>query len=317
MVTNNTMQQSEDAAPQAAITDERQAGKIRRRVARFKQAGLLTASGDIRIFQAIGLDDLTQAYQLVHDVFVQQNYIQPQPGGVRVRTFEALPEMATFVAKVNGRVIAVMSLIPDSSDMGLPSDKVFQTELDTLRSQGRRVGEITNLAVAEEYRNTAVFFELSRCIYAYGTNIGLDDFFISISPGHGMFFEAILAFEPWGDRRCYDKSTEDIVEGKRLDLHAFPECMKQTDAALNQEAFLCDWFFQSNPHFGYTKLSSRVASMRFLDPALLRALFVEKSDLFSRCGEATLNALRERWGFPVYHQVAMGSEAWASKSAVA
>lgn len=316
MVTPDTMQNNQEPASEATVSEERQAGKIRRRVARFKQAGLLTASGDIRIFQAIGLDDLTQAYRLVHDVFVHQNYIQPQPGGMRVREFEALPEMATFVAKVDGKVIAVMSVVPDSTDMGLPSDKVFSDELNKLRESGRRVGEITNLAVAEEYRNTAVFFELSRCIYAYGTNIGLDDFFISISPGHGMFFEAILAFEAWGDRRCYDQTTADIVEGKRLDLKAFPDCMTRTDAALGGEAFLRDWFFDTNPHFGYTRLSSRVASMRFKDPNLLRELFVNQSDLLPRCSEAALKIIRERWGLQTFHQVALSS-VWPAKVAVA
>ncbi|MCE9591560.1 MAG: hypothetical protein K8S99_13675 [Planctomycetes bacterium] len=315
MISAGTMQSTVSEAVQVAVTpvyDERQAGKIRRRVARFKQAGLLTASGDIRIFQAISLNDLTQAYRLVHDVFVQKNYIQPQPGGVRVREFEALPEMATFVAKVDGRVVAVMSVVPDSQDIGLPSDKVFSKELEALRSQNRRVGEITNLVVTDEYRNSAVFLELTRCAYAHAVNIGLTDFFVSISPGHCAFFEHLLSFESWGDERCYDKATHDVVEGKRLNLEQGPARIKETDDALGDDAFLCDWFLHSNPHFGYTKLSSRIASMRFRDPALLRELFVSQSGMLTRCSQAVQDAIQQRWGLQVYHQVLLGGSSWSA-----
>jgi hypothetical protein len=37
----------------------------------------------------ITTEDLGAARQLVHDAFVEKGYIEPRPGGIRVRKFEA------------------------------------------------------------------------------------------------------------------------------------------------------------------------------------------------------------------------------------
>src|SRR5689334_8413841 len=61
------------------------------------------------IERACVFEDLRQAYQLVHDVYLGTGYIEPEPGGMRLRIFEATLETATFVAKVDGRVVGVLS----------------------------------------------------------------------------------------------------------------------------------------------------------------------------------------------------------------
>lgn len=288
-------------------TAGRESGRLRRRIDRFRRAGLLDQTEAFVIKQAGTVEELHEAYALVHDVFVSQNYILPQPGGLRIRPFEALPEMATFVAKRDGRVVAVMSVVPDSQDLGLPSDKAFKPELDELRRQGRYVCECTNLAVAPDCRNTAVFLELTRCCVAHGLNAGYDDGFISISSGHAMFFEAVMGFEQFGARRDYGDRVLDFVEGMRLNLHRVEAKMLEADRMLGEEAFLHDWFFQCNPHFELARRSVPEAAARFLDPELLRSLLVDQTGFLSECDEASLGALRRRWGSDVYSMV-MGSD---------
>jgi hypothetical protein len=279
------------------------AGALRRRVHRFRQAGLLEQSEGFTIEQAATYDDLRQAYALVHDVFLHQGYIAPQPGGLRIRPFEATPELGTLVAKAQGQVVAVMSVASDSPDLGLPSDKAFNVELNHLRDQGRALAETTNLAVAPDHRNSAVFFELSRACVAFAMNAGLDDSFISISPGHSMFFEAILGFEPWGDRRDYGDGKPDYVEGMRLNLRTFKQRVLELDQLLGPEAFLHHWFFTSNPHFEAIRLSVARARRNFLDPALLRQLFVEDTGYLLTCPPATRAAIERRWGSDLFAQV--------------
>ncbi len=290
----------------ASLPDMNDSGWLRRRLDRLRKAGLLEPTPSVSVEQAVTAEELWQAYSLVHEVFVAQGYILPQQGGVRLRAYEALPETATFVAKAAGKVVAVMGVVPDTPELGLPSDQAFHPELEVLRSAGRRVAEVTNLAVAPEYRNTSVFYELSRCCIAHGINQGFDDSFIAISPGHTLFFQTVLGFEPWGDRRNYGGQVQDLVEGMRLNVGATEARLMAADRALGDDAFLHDWFFSNNPHFGYTKASAAIAVQKFLDPGLLRTLFGNQTGFLRKCSPRVLDCLSRRWGTDRFAMVAGG-----------
>lgn len=281
------------------------AERLIRRVAFFKRIGLFGGSETgFEIRRALSLEDHWQAYCLVHDCYVDRGYIEPRAGGVRVRPFEALPEMATFVAKAEGRVVAVTSVLMDSPDLGLPSDEAFREELGALRAEGRRVCEITNLAVAPEHRNTPVFSELTRCCLAHAMAIGYDDLFIAISPEHARFFQEVLQFDAWGGRRSYSSQVEDIVEGKRLDLRRVEARSQRVDAILAHEAFLHGFYFQENPYHRLVRKWAIRAVGVFRDVHLLRELFAVRSHLLDGCSFAELNAIRSRWGREIFAQVA-------------
>ncbi|MBE3039716.1 MAG: hypothetical protein IMZ62_13015 [Chloroflexi bacterium] len=272
--------------------------RLRRRVARFRRFGLLDGCGpEVVIERAVSIQDLAAAYSLVYRVFHdERSYIAPQQGNMRLRVFEALPETATFVAKVGGHVIAVTSLVPDSPDLGLPSDQAFGRELGQLRAGGRLVASVTNLAVDPMHRNTPVFFDLTRCCFAQAMTSGYDDLFISISPEHGVFFEHVLLFEPCGGRRSYSEKIVDIVEGKRLDLRTIERLAIDRDALLGPEAFLHDFYFSGNPFGRCVKVWAEQAARLFSAVDPLRELFVTRTGFLARCTPEELEAIRRRWG---------------------
>jgi ribosomal protein S18 acetylase RimI-like enzyme len=279
---------------------------FQRRVKLFKRAGMIgaKASAPFTVSQATGAGQLKNAYRLVHDTFVEQGYILPQPGGIRVRPFEALPDMATFIATDESeRVVAVMSVVPDTQGLGLPSDTAFKVELDELRRQGRRLGEVTNLAVAPEYRNSNVFIELARYMQAHAMSVGLDDIFIAISPGHTAFFETFLCFEPRGDARGYGGPIDDTVEGMTLNLRTAAQRAAVSDHLLGDDAFLYDWFFVSNPHLDKAHLDHAEARQAFLTPQNLGDLFVHTSGLIEHVTTTERQILREQWGKRLFDQV--------------
>ena len=94
-------------------------------------------------------------------------------------------------------------------DLGLPSDKAFGDELDDCE-RAADVYVRSPLAVAPEYCNTPVLFELTRSCLAHAMLIGQTDTFIAISPEHARFFEDVLLFYPSGDQRNYAPSTAGI-----------------------------------------------------------------------------------------------------------
>lgn len=248
-------------------------------------------SKGITVSRASTVEDLRGAYGLVHDAYVEKGYCGHQPGGMRLRVFEALLETATFVAKDGERVVAVMSLVPDSSDLGLPSESVYTKEIEALRRAGRWVGEVTNLAVDPSYRQTDLFFQLAQIMQAHAMRIGIDDLFASISPGHANFFELFLCFEPWGERRDYGAIQSDWVEGKRLNLHTAERMALQHDQSFGDYAFLHDWFFVENPFLDRSDAVGNAGGLRRAEA--LRKL-IGFADLLQRFSQEQCAAVRKR-----------------------
>ncbi|HHH75891.1 MAG TPA: hypothetical protein ENL03_02560, partial [Phycisphaerae bacterium] len=86
-----------------------------RRVAFFRRAGLFSMGKKcFQISRALSVDDLWQAYSLVHDCYLARGYIDTMPGGARIRPFEAMPEMVTLVATTDGVVNADTGVLTDS-----------------------------------------------------------------------------------------------------------------------------------------------------------------------------------------------------------
>ena len=278
--------------------------RLKKQVALLRKMGMFNPADEtFAIRRAHTAADLEAAYRLVHDSFVEKGYINQQPGGMRIRPYEMVPQTATFICehKERGEIVAVMSVVVDSLDMGLPSDHAFQDELDELRSQGRRVCEFTNLAVAGKYWRSNAFTALTQACHAQAKFTNCDNIFIAISPGHAQFFESILGFERRGEPRDYGCDKKDIVQGQCLDLHTVADRFVAIDTELDEQGFLYDYYFGKNP---YDKLvcSWEESATPDLDNArqFHRLLSITARSYKPKSSQPynkmELSAIRNRWG---------------------
>ena len=269
---------------------------LRRRKRVFERYGAFRPAepSDFVVKRATSVGELEAAYRLVHDSFVDSGYIDPHPTGLRVRAFSALPDTALYIALAEGRVVGVLSMIPDGP-LGLPMDGPFGREIARLRRMGRRLVEVSDLAIAKEYRNLRVLTELTRCAMAHAVTIGADDAVVAVSPSHSGFFEGILQFEPLGDARPYSAEKNDIVEGKRLSLVCIQEKYRGLDKALGEEAFLYDFYFRSNPYFTRMPFWFREGREAAEDPNWFVDFFVKRAALLARCNERELAVLASHY----------------------
>jgi ribosomal protein S18 acetylase RimI-like enzyme len=271
-----------------------------RQLALLKRSGLF--SDDTKgcvIERATSSADLLAAYRLVHSVFLSTGYIQPETGGVRVRIFEANPETATFVAKKDGAVVGVLSVVIDSPDMGLPSDAAFKPELDAMRALGARIGEVTNQAIAKEYRRSGVMTELMRCVIAHGLAHGCDRGVVTVSPNHGGFYE-LMGFRSLGSERSYSAKLHDPVIALGLDLDFYRYL---PDDSTESERFVHRFMTETNPYISRAAKWSQQAKNHFLRPALLRELFVTERNFLGERSLTELLNLRIRWGEELFDSV--------------
>ena len=289
-------------SPATAAMTPKAISRLKRKVGLLKKSGMFdTQDTGITIERATSAQELKEAYSLVHDVYEEQGYILEQHGRVRVRAFEASPDTATFVARKDGKVIAVSSLVIDSPDLGLPSDHVFGDAIDLLRDPSQQVCEVTNLVVHPDYRNSPLFVQITRVCFTHALVNGCANMFIAISPGHAKFFREIFRFDDWGGQRSYSDEVEDIVEGMRLNVANCQDLFTSFDRMVGQEhAFLCSFYLDSNPFIDQIEGWTTAAEKPFRNPLVLRDLFILTSRLLLDCPDEELDAIESRWGSDVF-----------------
>lgn len=265
--------------------------------------------------RACSAEDLQAAYTLVHEVFVEQGYCQPKEYGMRLRVFEATPEMATFIARAGQRIVGVLSVVGHTSECGLPSDRAFRPELDALRDQhpGATFCEWSNQVVADDFRKTNLATELMRCAAAHVIATGYSHSIISVSAVHSGFYD-LLGFRQIGPERSYSPEINDPVVAFCLpsDLYLAPDAHKD-----EVSTFVCRFMATENPYLAKVRDWNAAAQNMFRDSESLRKLFGEQSNFLRSCELDAQTALIRQWGPHIFRKV-VGStvsgaiRAWSS-----
>ena len=274
--------------------------RAHRRLALLKRTGLFNeAPYGTEITRACSLQDLQLAYRLVYDVFLAAGYTTPHECRMRIRIFEALADTATFIAKREGQIIGVLSLVLDSPGLGLPSDVAFKDELNALRSGGIKLCETTNQAIVPRFRKTAVTTQMMRCCSAQGLLENRDGIIISVSPSHVGFYE-LLGFQLLSDVRSYSSRHYDPV----VMMCLYTAELRQRDPTADLcQAFIADYLSFKNPFVQKVKIWKQSAYDGFYEAHELRKVFVDESKLLETCTDAEREAVRNNWGEGTYISV--------------
>lgn len=290
-------------------SENRSPGKSRR-MRLMERRGMFGAlPPGVEISRAIKIDDLLDAYRLVHDSYIETGYISPHPFGIRLRIFETMPETATFIAKADGRIVGVTTAVIDSPKLGVPADKVFKKEIDEQRRNGLHPCEGTNWVIAHEYRSTNIMPELMRVCFAHSLATGCNGMLANVSPGHQPFYN-ILCFDNIGSERSSSPDIDDPVVLQLNDYrNFFPRMTACQPGEDSDDAVVNRFFITDNPYIEKVKFWASLAEPAFLTPTLLHELFVEKSNYLADCNEKELNIIRQHWGDDLYQEVFQNSAA--------
>jgi hypothetical protein len=193
--------------------------------------------------------DFEGAFRLLHDRYVEVGYMQPHPSGRRLGVFNALPSTKVFVARAEGRVIATVTLVQDSS-LGLPMDQSYREELDVLRAQGRRLGEAATLTVDGAYREWGfpILMRLYRTLIIYAaTTARLTDLCLVVIPTHKRFYQTFFGVRELGPVRPYPRINHTRVVGLRGDVRVTRALIRVAQAGLAVQSPFD--FIVGAPHF--------------------------------------------------------------------
>jgi len=131
-------------------------------------------------------DLLLQSYRLVYQRYLEVGFCKTNSVQAYYGFHDLLPDTRTFIAEIDGKVIATLSVILDNS-AGLPSDHIFSSEVNGFRKLNRKIAEISRFAVHSYYKkySIAIFQYLFQLLYhSYVISSDVTDCIILVEPRH-------------------------------------------------------------------------------------------------------------------------------------
>jgi hypothetical protein len=156
---------------------------------------------DLRVGVAGSREDLDAARSLVCRRYRSRGYAIDSPVDSGLPGVDAASRReVTIVAAASEGMIGTCTLGFDGPQ-GLRADATYGDVIGAARASGRRVGEITRLAV-ETADSMAVLASLFNLAFVAGKAIDdVTDVFVEVNPRHVLFYTRLLGFEVAGDER--------------------------------------------------------------------------------------------------------------------
>jgi GNAT superfamily N-acetyltransferase len=251
-------------------------------------------------------EELEACFKLLHDAYVGSGFMTPDPSGMRVTIYHALPTTTTLCAKYDGQVVGTLSLIRESV-LGFPLQRIF--DLTAVRAKKGNIAEVSALAVHRKFRRTggSILFPLMKFMYDYcHTFFDTRHIVIAVNPRHIEMYESLLFFQ---------RLTQNVVEnydfvngapavGATLDLRAADAIFEKHYGSKPPKRNLHAFFFQ-------LKLDNiQLPQRRFyttndpvLTPELLNHFFNVRTNVFAELSDRKKCLLHTIYDLPAYQAV--------------
>lgn len=245
-------------------------------------------------------EEFEAAFRVLHDVYVQMGYMEPDCSGLRMLPHHALPETHVFLARDERAVLGTASLVLDSS-FGLPMDDLYRQDLEPLRAGNKKLAEVSSMAVREEYRRLVIdeegrrrglFWLLHQAVLYWAQKRKVDHLCVTVNPKHVRFYQYLYFFDRVGEVKPYGTVKGAPAVALHLDLDALPSKLK---TAVEDSEKACDLatFFYRFEH-GFFNGEKRLPGM---PPAIARELLVNRTGIFRGLSKDRADLLAGRLGF--------------------
>ncbi len=174
--------------------------------------------------------EIEKAFSLVYKEYASRGYIPKHyKSNLRISLYNAVPSTITFVAVEGKKVVATVTLIPDSP-LGIPMDKIYKDEVDGLRKRGFKVAEVSQLSIDSKLFPKSWFsmfnfgklifvFKLFKAVLDYALYVAkLDELCIAVNPAHQYLYK-FLFFEDLGKLKYYGSVNKAPAIAKHLNIN--------------------------------------------------------------------------------------------------
>ena len=229
-------------------------------------------------------EELEACFKLLHDAYVSSGFMTPDPSGMRVTIYHALPTTTTLCAKIGDQVVGTLSLIRESA-IGFPLQRIF--DLTDIREKEGQIAEVSALAVHPRYRRTGgtILFPLMKFMYEYCTTFfDTRHLVIAVNPRHIEMYESLLFFKRLTANvvENYDFVNGAPAVGAALDLKHAPDVMRKAYASKPPNRNLHRYFCETKlpniqiPHRRFFTTNDPV-----MTPDLIDYFFNQRTTVFA------------------------------------
>lgn len=251
-------------------------------------------------------EELEACFKLLHDAYVGSDFMRPDPSGMRLNIYHALPTTTTLCAKFDGEVVGTISLIRESV-FGFPLQAIF--ELHEIREEVGQIAEVSALAVHPKFRNTGgtILFPLMKFMYGYSTTFfDTRHLVIAVNPKHIEMYESLLGFKRLTENEVvnYDFVNGAPAVGASLDLYVAPGQLKKIYKNKPRRKNLYRYFVQTRlrnivlPRRRYFTTNDPV-----MTPDLLDYFFNQRTQVFQNLSDREKGLLHLIYNLPQYQSV--------------
>jgi hypothetical protein len=251
-------------------------------------------------------EELEQCFSVLHDAYVESDLMTPDPSGMRVTIYHALPTTTTLCAKYDGKVVGTISLVRESA-LGLPLQRIF--DINAVREKGGNIAEVSALAVHRSFRRTggSILFPLMKFMYNYCTTFfDTRHLLIAVSPRHIEMYESLLFFRRLTAKivESYDFVNGAAAVGATLDLKEAPEIFRKEYGKLPPRKNLYAYFTQVNlPNIQFPHRRFFTTNDPVLTPDLLDYFFNVRTSGFRNLSARKQALLHLIYDLPEYRAV--------------
>lgn len=251
-------------------------------------------------------DELEACFRLLHDTYVKRGFMHPDPSGMRVTIYHALPTTTTLCAKYDGKVVGTLSLIRESA-IGFPLQRIF--DLTSVRARRGNIAEASALAIHPDFQGHGgmVLLPLLKFMYEYCTTFfDTRHLVIAVNPKHIETYESLLFFRRLSGTvvDSYDFVNGAPAIGATLDLRHAPEILRKHYGGRPLRRNLHHYFVAMQlPNIEMPNRRFYTTNDPVMTPELIDHFFNRKTDVFATLSERKKGLLHMIYDLPEYRQV--------------
>jgi hypothetical protein len=161
-----------------------------------------TETTGISVILSDHVDDVDDALMVVHHGFVAAGYTEPRPSGRRMHPSYLNPGTRFALARIDDEPVGTVAMVNDGP-FGLPCERAFAEEVDTLRMRGA-VHEVGSLVVDAQWRRhtRSIFLHMMATMVRVVLEFDDDDSVVlAVAPETARFTGGMFGAEPLTDPR--------------------------------------------------------------------------------------------------------------------
>ena len=157
-------------------------------------------SSEFTVKVANTLEERETVFQLGYQVYLKKGFTGENTNEWLIRSYDACEETVILIVQDKNKNLAGSVTLVFDGSCNLPAEKLYHSEIRSLKNNGEKLVEISRLVISPEYRNSnEILFLLFNYLAIYCHHIKKYTYLtVQVNPRHKNYYKALLKFDEMG-----------------------------------------------------------------------------------------------------------------------